>query len=116
MVRKTNQESIDPHQAGDFTMLTTSVPTGPDASASSASTARDERQEQRELFISTLRIWGLTLVILVLPVVATAVLRADPTGHVRLESSEIRRSQILAAHLARSDRVDRVSGAHDMGD
>jgi hypothetical protein len=113
-VRKTNHKSINPHQPGDFTMLTSSVPrTGPSASASSESATRDERQEQRELFISTLRIWGLTLVILVLPVLATVVLRADPTGHVRLESSEMRRAQVLAAHAARSEKVAERDDADD---
>jgi hypothetical protein len=85
-------------------MLTSSVP-HIGSCASSESTTRAARQERHELFISTLRIWGLTLVILVLPVLATVVLRADPTGHLRLESSEIRRSQVLAAHSARSEQT-----------
>jgi hypothetical protein len=87
-------------------MLTPTVSrVGPRASANSDSAIRGDRQERHELFISTLRIWGLTLVILVLPVLATVVLRTDPTGHVRLESSEIRRAQVLAAHAVRSERV-----------
>ena len=98
-------------------MLISSVPhIGPCVNGSSEAARRDERQEQRDLFVSTLRIWGLTLVILVLPVVAAAVLRVDPTGHLRLESSEIRRSQILAAHSARSERADHVSVPREMRD
>jgi hypothetical protein len=66
-----------------------------------ASAASDSAHERHELLIGIVRIWALTLVILALPALAAVVLRADPTGHLRLESSEIRRSQVLAARSAR---------------
>ena len=53
---------------------------------------RDAPQEQHDLFITTLRIWGLTLVILGLPAAASFVLRMESTGHLRLEASELRPS------------------------
>lgn len=75
------------------------------ASASSGSATDDEPQKRKQLFVATLRIWALTLVILIVPALAALLLHARPTGHVRLESSEIRRSQILSAHAAQADRV-----------
>jgi hypothetical protein len=67
----------------------------------SALSASAQPHERHELFIGTLRIWALTLAILALPALAAVALRADPTGDLQLKSSEIRRSQVLAAHSAR---------------
>lgn len=87
-----------------------------EAQAGAQGMASDNADADHELFITTLRVWGTTLFVLALPVLALATFRGDPVARAQpLDTAEICEPH-RAVETAREKATDCIRLPVNLGD